>query len=114
MIYINLLIIFLLLIFIHELGHYTAARLFGVKVTVFSIGFGKSLFTYKDKQNTRWKISLIPLGGYVKIKGLESIFQNNKDQNYDIDSFQSLNLFKKIINLLAGSFYNILSAHYPD
>ena len=52
MIYINLLIIFLLLIFIHELGHYTAARLFGVKVTVFSIGFGKSLFTYKDKQNT--------------------------------------------------------------
>ena len=75
MIYINLLIIFLLLIFIHELGHYSAARFFGAKVTDFSIGFGKSLFTFKDQRNTRWKISLIPLGGYVKIKGLESIFR---------------------------------------
>ncbi|SVB19504.1 uncharacterized protein METZ01_LOCUS172358 [marine metagenome] len=110
MIYINLLIIFLLLIFIHELGHYSAARFFGAKVTDFSIGFGKSLFTFKDKKNTRWKISLIPLGGYVKIKGLESIFQNVNQKNYDNDSFQSLSLFKKIIILLAGSFFNILSA----
>ena len=110
MIYINLLIIFLLLIFIHEFGHYSAARLFGAKVTVFSIGFGKSLFSFKDKKNTRWKISLIPLGGYVKIKGLESIFQHRNDKNYDNDSFQSLNLIKKIIILLAGSLYNILSA----
>jgi len=110
MIYINLLIIFLLLIFIHELGHYSAARLFRAKVTDFSIGFGKSLFIFKDKKNTRWKISLIPLGGYVKIKGLESIFQHHNDKNYDHDSFQSLSLFKKIIILLAGSFFNILSA----
>ena len=110
MIYINLLIIILLLIFIHELGHYTASRFFGAQVTDFSIGFGKSLFTFKDKKNTRWKISLIPLGGYVKIKGLESIFLNDKNKNFDKDSFQSLSLFKKIIILLAGSFFNILSA----
>ena len=110
MIYINLLIIFLLLIFIHELGHYSAARFFGAKVTDFSIGFGKSLFIFKDKKNTIWKISLIPLGGYVKIKGLESIFQNVEQKNYDNDSFQALNLIKKIIILLAGSFFNILSA----
>ena len=110
MIYINLLIIFLLLIFIHELGHYSAACLFGAKVTDFSIGFGKSLFVFKDKRNTRWKISLIPLGGYVKIKGLESIFQQHSDKNYDNDSFQSLNLIKKIIILLAGSIFNIVSA----
>jgi len=110
MIYINLLIIFLLLIFIHELGHYSMARLFGIHVYVFSIGFGKSLFTFEDKKNTIWKISLIPLGGYVKIKGLESIFQNANQKNYDHDSFQSINLFKKIIILLAGSFFNILSA----
>ena len=69
MIYLNLLIVFLLLIFIHELGHYTASRFFGVKVTDFSIGFGKSLFIFKDKNHTNWKFSLIPLGGYVKIKG---------------------------------------------
>ena len=78
MIYINLLIIFLVLIFIHELGHYSTARYFGIKVTDFSIGFGKTIFSFVDKNNTNWKISLIPLGGYVKIKGLENIFQNWK------------------------------------
>jgi len=110
MIYLNLLIVFLLLIFIHELGHYTASRFFGAKVTDFSIGFGKSLFVFKDKNHTNWKFSLIPLGGYVKIKGLESIFQNLDQKNYDNDSFQSLSLFKKIIILLAGSIFNIFSA----
>ncbi len=110
MIYINLLIIILLLIFIHELGHYSAARFFRVKVSDFSIGFGKSIFSYKDKFSTNWKLSLIPLGGYVKIKGLESIFQKVDQKNYDSDSFQSLSLFKKIFILLAGSFFNILSA----
>ena len=110
MIYINLLIIFIVLIFIHELGHYTAARLFGTKVTDFSIGFGKTLLSFTDKNNTKWKISLIPLGGYVKIKGLESIFRNLKVTNNEDDSFQSLHLFKKICILLAGSFFNIISA----
>ena len=95
MIYINLLLIFIVLIFIHELGHYTAARLFGTKVTDFSIGFGKTLFSITDKNKTKWKISLIPLGGYVKIKGLESIFQNLDKNDNEVDSFNSLNLFQK-------------------
>jgi len=56
------------LIFFHELGHYTAARLMGVYVEVFSIGFGKKLFSF-TKFNTQWSISAIPLGGYVKMKG---------------------------------------------
>ena len=110
MIYINLLIIFIVLIFIHELGHYTAARLFGIKVTDFSIGFGKTLLSFTDKNNTKWKISLIPLGGYVKIKGLESILQNLDKKDNEIDSFGSLNLFQKYIILVAGSFFNIFSA----
>ena len=76
MIYINLLIIFLIIITIHEFGHYFFARLFKVEVTDFSIGFGKSIYEYVDKNNTKWKLSLIPLGGYVKIKGLDKIFQN--------------------------------------
>ena len=109
MIYFNLLIIFLILIFIHELGHYLAAKSFGAKVTDFSIGFGKSILNFKDKSGTNWKISLLPLGGYVKIKGLESIFQNNNVDN-EPDSFHSMNLFKKIFILLAGSLFNILSA----
>ena len=49
------------LIFFHELGHYSAARFFGVYVEVFSIGFGKKLFSF-DWLNTRWQISAIPLG----------------------------------------------------
>lgn len=58
-----------LLVFVHEWGHYIVARLCGVKVETFSIGFGKELFGYTDKKGTRWKISLVPLGGYVKLFG---------------------------------------------
>ena len=111
MIYINLLIIFLLIITIHEFGHYLAARLFKAKVTDFSIGFGKSIYQYTDKNNTCWKISMIPLGGYVKIKGLDAIFQNN-NINKERGTFQSLSLIKKIIILLAGSFFNLISAWF--
>ena len=57
------------LVFVHEWGHYIVARIFGVKVEVFSIGFGKELFGWNDKNDTRWKVSLIPLGGYVKMFG---------------------------------------------
>ena len=110
MIYLNLLIIFIILIFIHELGHYIAARFFGAKVTDFSIGFGKTLFSYTDKNQTKWKFSILPLGGYVKIKGLENIFQNVENKNIDDNSFQSLSLIKQIIILLAGSLFNIISA----
>lgn len=57
------------LVFIHELGHYWPARYFGVKVEVFSIGFGPEIFGFNDKHGTRWKFSLIPLGGYVRMFG---------------------------------------------
>ncbi len=57
------------LVFVHEWGHYIVARLCGVKVETFSIGFGKELFGWTDKKNTRWKVSMIPLGGYVKMFG---------------------------------------------
>ena len=106
MIYINLLLILLAIIFIHELGHYTCARLFKIRVTDFSIGFGKILYQIRDKNHTNWKISLIPLGGYVKIKGLETIFQNSNIIDNDIDSFQNINLFKKILILISGSLFN--------
>ena len=110
MIYINLLLIFLLIITIHEFGHYISARLFNAKVTDFSIGFGKPIYQFIDKNNTNWKICLIPLGGYVKIKGLDTIFQNNNLKNIENGTFQSLSLFRKIIILMAGSFFNIVSS----
>ena len=108
MIYINLLLVFLFIVFIHEFGHYVVARFFKAEVTDFSIGFGKPLYKIKDKKGTTWKIAPIPLGGYVKIKGLDSIF--SKTSNQDKGSFQYLSLFQKICVLLAGSFFNIISA----
>ena len=108
MIYINLLLVFICIVFIHEFGHYLFARIFKAEVSDFSIGFGKPLFQFKDKNNTIWKICPIPLGGYVKIKGLDSVFQKNS--NDEPGSFQSLQLYQKIFILLAGSVFNILSA----
>lgn len=59
-------------VFFHELGHFTVARWCGVKVDVFSIGFGREIFGWNDKHGTRWKLSWIPLGGYVKFAGDEN------------------------------------------
>ena len=60
------------LIFVHELGHYLAARSVGVHVDAFSIGFGGELFGWTDRAGTRWKLCWIPLGGYVRLHGAES------------------------------------------
>src|SRR5580658_1891650 len=57
------------LVFVHELGHYLLARRNDVRVEVFSIGFGRELFGWTDRSGTRWKFSVIPLGGYVKMFG---------------------------------------------
>jgi regulator of sigma E protease len=59
------------LVFVHEFGHYLAARLCGVHVEVFSIGFGQAITSWVDRQGTRWKIAWLPLGGYVKLHGQE-------------------------------------------
>ena len=58
-----------LVVFIHELGHFLMARSFGAKVDVFSVGFGPEIFGFNDKRGTRWKLSWIPVGGYVKFAG---------------------------------------------
>src|ERR1700733_15040789 len=58
-----------IIVFFHELGHFLVARMFGIRVLVFSIGFGPELIGFYDRHGTRWKISAIPLGGYVKFFG---------------------------------------------
>jgi len=63
------LIVLTVLVFVHELGHYLVARRNGVRVEVFSIGFGPELFGWNDRAGTRWKFSAIPFGGYVKMFG---------------------------------------------
>jgi regulator of sigma E protease len=63
------LVVLTILVFVHEWGHYIIARLCGVKVNVFSIGFGREIWGRTDKSGTRWKISWVPLGGYVQMFG---------------------------------------------
>jgi regulator of sigma E protease len=62
-------VILSVIVFIHEFGHYWVARRCGVRVEQFSIGFGKEIYGWDDRHGTRWKISLLPLGGYVKMYG---------------------------------------------
>ena len=95
------------LIFFHELGHYLAARFVGVSIDVFSIGFGKKLFSFK-KFGTQWSISAIPLGGYVKMKGQDDSDPSKK--SYDSDSYTTKTPLQKIFILLAGPGANFVIA----
>ncbi len=67
-------VLILIVVFIHEYGHYYFAKRYGVGVTDFSIGFGKEIFGWNDKSGTRWKICWIPLGGYVKFFGDRNVY----------------------------------------
>ncbi|NBO17874.1 MAG: RIP metalloprotease RseP [Proteobacteria bacterium] len=62
-------IVLSVIVFVHEFGHYIVAKLCGVKIEAFSIGFGKELIGFNDRSGTRWKIASLPLGGYVKMYG---------------------------------------------
>jgi regulator of sigma E protease len=70
-------ILILVVVFIHEYGHYYFARKYGVGVTDFSIGFGQELFGWNDKHGTRWKVCWIPLGGYVKFFGDRNVYSQS-------------------------------------
>src|SRR5262249_680845 len=65
----SFLVLLTVLVFVHELGHFWVARRCGVRVEVFSIGFGPELFGFTDRAGTRWKFSALPLGGYVRMFG---------------------------------------------
>lgn len=97
------------LIFFHELGHYMAARLMGVYVEVFSIGFGKKIFSFR-KWDTEWSISAIPLGGYVRMKGQDDSDPSKK--SYDDDSYNVKTPTQKIFILLAGPAFNFILAYF--
>jgi len=101
------LIVLSFLVFFHELGHFSAAKFFKVKVLTFSIGFGKKIYSF-NWLNTDWQISLIPLGGYVKMKGQDDTKPNLVD-NSD-DSYNTRAPWQRIIILLAGPFFNFLLA----
>ncbi|MDC3091391.1 RIP metalloprotease RseP [Rickettsiales bacterium] len=105
------LIILTILVFVHELGHYTLARINNVKVEVFSIGFGKELFGFNDKNGTRWKFSLIPLGGYVKMHGdADEASTKSQDTNKVIKelSFHNKSIGQRSAILFAGPLANYI------
>jgi len=108
-----------ILVFVHEMGHYSVARFCDVRVEVFSIGFGPEIFGWNDKADTRWKICMIPLGGYVKMfgEGEEISDDNNvsrKDQKLSDEekavSFQYKTLLQRSAIVFAGPLINFLFA----
>ena len=99
---ISFFIVFGILVLVHEFGHFITAKLFGVRVEVFSFGFGKRLFG-KKIGDTDYRVSLIPLGGYVALAGEEA-----KDAKGEPYEFESQPKWKKALILLNGPFFNLL------
>ena len=101
------LIILTPIVFIHELGHFIFARLFGVEVEKFSIGFGPVIFFFHDKNKTKWQIAAIPIGGFVKMKGELSVGESNANK-FEIGSFQLANPFQRLLIVFGGPLFNFL------
>ncbi|MCC8371685.1 MAG: RIP metalloprotease RseP [Rickettsia endosymbiont of Pseudomimeciton antennatum] len=108
-----------LLVFIHEFGHYYVAKMFGVKVEEFSIGFGKELFSKIDKDGVKWKICALPFGGYVKIYGFDpaTLEKPKSCENNSLEhpnpahyAFLSKPLYAQFLIIAAGPIANYLLA----
>lgn len=111
---IALLIVLGVVVFIHELGHFLAARWAGVRVDAFSIGFGPAIVKWHDKRGTLWKIACLPLGGYVSIYGQEDMFNRKKYKDLPEDKkvghYLSAPAWKQFIIIGAGVFMNFILA----
>lgn len=106
-----------ILVFVHEFGHFLIARMVGVQVSAFSIGFGKELWGRKDKKGTYWKISAIPLGGYCQFLGDADASSSTADgavhelsDEEKKKAFPFQNPFKKLAIVIAGPGFNYLFA----
>ena len=102
-------------VFVHEMGHYLVARWCGIGSQAFSIGFGPELIGFTDKHGTRWKISAIPLGGYVKFIGDESATSSPVDvDNASLSAdeqqraFHTQPVWKRAATVFAGPAFNII------
>ncbi len=101
------------LVFVHELGHYLAARWRGVRVDVFSIGFGQAIKSWTDSVGTEWKIAWIPLGGYVKLHGQErpqDVSAEVRDSWIKGETFHDKTVLSRAIVVAAGPIANFLLA----
>jgi regulator of sigma E protease len=108
----SFLLILSVVVFVHELGHYLLARWNGVRVEVFSIGFGSELFGRTDRHGTRWKFSAIPLGGYVKMLGDADATSTTIDLSRarDEESFPGKRVGQRMAIVVAGPLANFVFA----
>lgn len=104
-------------VFVHEMGHYLVGRWCGIGVREFSIGFGPELFGFNDRRGTRWKLSAIPLGGYVKFAGDMSVTSDPNAQDTEAltpqerkEAFHLQPVWKRAATVFAGPFANFLLA----
>ncbi len=111
-------VLILIVVFIHEYGHYYFAKKYGVGVTDFSIGFGQEIFGWNDKSGTRWKICWIPLGGYVKFFGDRNVF-SQADQEKILEKYSKEDqeklfvlkpLYQRVLIVFGGPLANFLLA----
>ena len=111
-----LLIVLGIVVFVHEAGHFMAARWAGVRVDAFSIGFGPAIIKWHDKHNTVWKLCCLPLGGYVSIYGQEDMFNRKKyndlPKDKKIGHYLSAPAWKQFIIIGAGVFMNFMLAWF--
>ena len=101
----SFLILISVIVFIHELGHFSFARLFGVRVLDFSIGFGRSIKSWETKSKTIFNLRLLPFGGYVKMNG-EEITEKSRSS----DSYSSKKYYQKLLITLGGPIFNFILA----
>jgi regulator of sigma E protease len=99
-------LVFTIIVFIHEYGHYFVAKLNGVDVEKFSIGFGPVLLKKIDKNNTIWQICTFPLGGYVKFSG--EMYSTNEKNNNNVKLFMNKKPLQKASIVIAGPVANFL------
>jgi regulator of sigma E protease len=104
-------------VFIHEMGHFLVARWCGIRVAAFSIGFGRELFGFNDRRGTRWKLSAVPLGGYVRFEGDENAASVPDPETLSrippserVGLFYFAPLWKRAAVVLAGPLANFLLA----
>ncbi len=110
------LIVIGVLVFVHEMGHYLVGRWCGVKAETFSIGFGKEIAGWTDKRGTRWKVCMLPLGGYVQFagdmdpSGMKSKEWLNLPSAERNQTFQSKSLWQRAAIVIAGPAINFIFA----